>query len=220
MGNLLFDPIKVQSTIAREVIVGFSGGKDSIVTLDLCFKYFDRVVPFFMWVSPNLGFQEDFLKKYERRYKTEIIRLPHFEVSEFMKYGTFRNPDPNVSIISINDVYAYLRELTGIEWIAAGERMTDSLWRRGMIHSSGSTDAKRRRFYPLAHWKKNDVLHYIKQKRLHLPKSSRELGFSFRGLAGCELIKIKELYPEDYARILKLYPLAGAGVKRFEIYGK
>lgn len=220
MGNLLFDPIKVQSTITREVIVGFSGGKDSIVTLDLCFKYFDRVVPFFMWISPNLDFQEEFLRKYERRYKTEIVRLPHFEVSDFMRYGTFREPDPDTSSIDINDIYAYMRNLTGIEWIAAGERIADSIVRRAMIKNSGSTDGKRRRFYPLAHWRKNDVMQYIKKKRLYLPRDSRELGFSFRSLAGCELAQIKKLYPNDYKRILRLYPLADAGVKRFETYGK
>lgn len=62
MSNLLFDPIKTQSRVADSVIVGFSGGKDSIVTLDLCFKYFKRVVPFFMYLVPELEFQEKNVK--------------------------------------------------------------------------------------------------------------------------------------------------------------
>ena len=220
MSNLLFDPIKTQASVTDSVIVGFSGGKDSIVTLDLCFRYFKRVVPFFMYLVPNLSFQENMLKRYEDRYGTEIIRLPHFECSEFLKYGSFTMADWNVDIVGINDTYAYLRDLTGIHWIAAGERCADSIVRNAMIKKSGSIDYKRGRFYPLAYWKKNEVMQYIKQKKLYLSKEQKDIGFSFRSLAGNELSVIKELYPQDYEKILKVYPFAGAGVERFQKYGK
>ena len=220
MSNLLFDPIKTQASVTDSVIVGFSGGKDSIVTLDLCFRYFKRVVPFFMYLVPGLSFQENMLKRYEDRYGTEIIRLPHFECSEFLKYGSFTMADWNVDIVGINDTYAYLRDLTGIYWIAAGERCADSIVRNAMIKKSGSIDYKRGRFYPLAYWKKNEVLQYIKQKKLYLSKEQKEIGFSFRSLAGNELAVIKQLYPADYEKILRVYPFAGAGVERFEKYGK
>lgn len=220
MSNLLFDPIKTQASVTDSVIVGFSGGKDSIVTLDLCFRYFKNVRPFFMYLVPGLSFQENMLKRYEERYGTEIIRLPHFECSEFLKYGSFTMADWNVDIVGINDTYAYLRDLTGIHWIAAGERCADSIVRNAMIKKSGSIDYKRGRFYPLAYWKKNEVLQYIKQKKLYLSKEQKEIGFSFRSLAGNELAVIKEYYPEDYEKILKVYPFAGAGVERFEKFGK
>lgn len=220
MSNLLFDPIKSQATITDSVIVGFSGGKDSIVTLDLCFKYFKNVKPFFMYLVPGLSFQEKMLNRYEERYNTEIIRLPHFECSNFLKYGCFTLADWSVDIVGINDTYSYLRELTGIHWIAAGERCADSIVRNAMIKKSGSIDHGRGRFYPLAYWKKNDVMEYIKYKKLYLSPEQKKLGFSFRSLAGSELAVIKEHYPEDYEKILKVYPFAGAGVERFEIYGK
>ena len=220
MSNLLFDPIKTQSRVTDSVIVGFSSGKDSIVTLDLCFKYFKRVVPFFMYLVPDLEFQEKTLKWYENRYNTEIIRIPHFEVSEFLKYGSFTVADWNVDVVGINDTYEYLRQKTGIHWIAAGERCADSIVRNAMIKKSGSIDYKRGRFYPLAYWKKNEVLQYIKQKKLYLSHEQRKIGFSFRSLAGCELAIIKEMYPKDYEKILKVYPFAGAGVERYEKYGK
>ena len=220
MSNLLFDPIKTQSRVTDSVIVGFSGGKDSIVTLDLCFKYFKRVVPFFMYLVPDLEFQEQMLRRYEERYNTEIIRLPHFETSEFLKYGSFTMADWNVDIVGINDTYEYLRQTTGIHWIAAGERCADSIVRNAMIKKSGSIDYKRGRFYPIAYWKKQEVLEYIKYKKLYLSPEQKSLGFSFRSLAGSELAVIKQLYPKDYEKILKVYPFAGAGVERFEKYGK
>lgn len=220
MSNLLFDPIKTQAKVTDSVIVGFSGGKDSICTLDLCFKYFRRCVPFFMYLVPDLEFQEKMLRWYENRYNTEIIRIPHFECSNFLKYGSFTVADDSVDIVGINDTYAYLRELTGIHWIAAGERAADSIVRNAMLKKSGSIDYKRGRFFPLIYWKKNDVLKYIKYRKLYLSKEQKEIGFSFRSLMGSELSVIKELYPEDYKKILRVFPFAEAGVVRYETYGK
>lgn len=202
MSNLLFDPIKTQASVTDSVIVGFSGGKDSIVTLDLCVRYFKRVVPFFMYLVPDLEFQERMLKRYEDKYGIEIIRLPH------------------VDIVGITDTYEYLRQRTGIHWIAAGERCADSIVRNAMIKQSGSIDYKRGRFYPIAYWNKQEVLQYIKYKKLYLSPEQKKIGFSFRSLAGCELATIKNMYPADYEKILKVYPFAGAAVERFEKYGK
>lgn len=220
MSNLLFDPIKTQSSVTDSVIVGFSGGKDSIVTLDLCFKYFKNVKPFFMYLVPDLEFQEKMLQWYENKYNTEIIRIPHFECSNFLKYGSFTLFDMNVDIVTINDTYEYLRQRTDIYWIAAGERCADSIVRNAMIKKSGSIDYKRGRFYPLAYWKKQEVLQYIKMKKLYLSPEQKKLGFSFRSLAGSEVSIIKEHYPNDYEKILKVYPFIGAGVERFEKYNK
>ena len=218
MSNLLFDPIKTQASVTDSVIVAFSGGKDSIVTLDLCFKYFKTVKPFFMYLVKGLEFQEKMLQWYENKYDTEIIRIPHFEMSNLLKYGSFTLPDFNVDIVGINDTYAYLRQETGIHWIAAGERCADSIVRNAMIKKSGSIDYQRGRFYPLAYWKKQEVLQYIKYKKLYLSPEQKTIGFSFRSLAGSELAVVKELYPNDYEKILKVFPLAEAGVKHFELY--
>ena len=220
MSSLLFDPIKTMCNVTDSVIVGFSGGKDSIVCADLCFKYFKNVKLFFMYLVPNLEFQERMLRKYEERYNTEILRIPHFEVSEFLKYGSFTMMDWSVDVVGINDTYEYLRQRTGIHWIAAGERCADSIVRNAMIKKSGSIDYKRGRFYPLAYWKKQEVLQYIKYRKLYLSPEQKKIGFSFRSLAGCELAIIKQMFPEDYEKILKVYPFCGAAVERYEKYGK
>ena len=220
MSNILFDPIKTQAKITDTVLVAFSGGKDSIVTLDLCVKYFKTVIPFFLYLVPGLAFQEKTLQWYERRYGLEIIRLPHFEVSNFFRYGTFREYDFNVPIISVTDVYSYLRAETGIAWIAAGERINDSIVRRAMIKHSGTTDKKRGRFYPVANWTKKEITHYLKVHKLRLGDDSKQYGFSFRSLDGAQLAFIAQKHPDDYKRILRVYPFAGAAVERFLRYGK
>lgn len=219
MSTVLYDSLKVMSKITDEVIVAFSGGKESIVVIDLAFRYFKKVRPFFMYICPNLSFQERTLEWYEKKYQTEIIRIPHMDASEFFHYGSFRCPDLSFPIVSINDIYKYVRLKTDIWWIAAGERIDDSIVRRAMMKKSGSIDVQRGRFYPVSMWKKREIIDYIKFHNLYLGQDSKKLGFSFKSLWGKELLMLKENFPDDYAKILHLYPFAAAGVKREEEYG-
>lgn len=216
MSTVLYDPIKTQSKITDSVIVAFSGGKESVVVLDLCFRYFKNVKPFFMYICPDLSFQERTLEWYERKYQTEIIRVPHMDVSEFFHYGSFRAPDSTFPIVSINDIYKYIRLETDIWWIAAGERIDDSIVRRAMMKKSGSIDVQRGRIYPVSAWKKKEIIDYIKFHNLYIGQDSKKLGFSFKSLWGKELSMVKQFFPDDYQKILHLYPFAAAGVKRYE----
>lgn len=220
MGTLLYEPLKTQSRMTDSVIVSFSGGKDSIVTLDLCMRHFGDVSAFFMYIVPGLEFQEVTLRKYERLYGIEIDRIPHPDMATFMKYGTYRSPDDSVPLLKFNDCYDYVRVKTGKSWIAGGERINDSLNRRAMLKSGGSIDLERFRFYPILHWSKNEVVEYIKRRRLYLPRDTRVLGCSFCDLSGETLFNVKKYFPRDYDRILEYYPLASVGVKRYEKWKK
>ena len=220
MSTALFDPIKTQAKVTDSVIVAFSGGKESVVVMDLCHRYFKNVQAFFMYICPDLSFQERTIEWYEKKYQTEIIRIPHMDVSEFFHYGSFRIPDYTFPIVSINDIYKYVRLQTDIWWIAAGERIDDSIVRRAMMKKSGSIDVQRGRFYPVSMWKKQEIKDYIKYHNLYLGADSKKLGFSFKSLWGPELAMLKQHFPDDYEKVLHLYPFAAAGVKRFEEYGK
>lgn len=214
----LMDVVKTARNITDSVMVGFSGGKDSAVTLDLCFKAFPHVQPFFMYIVKGLEFQERTLRYYEKRYKTKILRVPHFMLSDFYNSGSFRERDNNVPIVKTVELYNYLREKTGMYWIAAGERIADSIVRRAMIKHSGAIDKKRGRIYPIAYWNKAQVMAYVKLNHLPLSYENRYLGFSFRSLQGKDLIKIREHFPEDYEKIKAAFPLVDAAVKKEEFF--
>lgn len=215
----LYDPIKTMATITDTVLVGFSGGKDSAACLDLCFKYFKNVYPFFMYIVPNLDFQERTLNYYEKRYNMEIIRVPHFMLSDFLRYGTYRIPDLNVPMVKTVELYNYLREKTGAHWICAGERIADSIVRRAMIKESSSIDTKRGRFYPIAYWNVRQVRSYNKQRKLPLSLENKKLKHSFRSLMPSEVANIKQIFPSDYEKIKEMFPLVEASVKKGEFYG-
>lgn len=215
---MLYSVMETAKNITDSVLVGFSGGKDSAVTLDLCVRHFKRVRPYFMYIVPGLEFQEVTLRYYEKRYGMEIMRVPHFMLSDFLRAGSFRMPDDSVPVVKTADLYAYLREKTGIHWIAAGERIADSIVRRAMIKRSSAIDQKRGRIYPIAYWTKAHVLSYLKLRRLPLSLENKELGFSFRSLQGKDLEKIKRRFPEDFEKIKKMFPLVEAELKRGEFY--
>ena len=202
----LLDQIKTQSQITDTVIVSFSMGKDSIVTLDLAKKYFKTVYAFFMYLVPDLEFQEDMLKRYEDFYDIEILRVPHFENADFYRFGSFREPDYTVPRVKIRAVYEHIIQQTGAYWIAGGEKIIDSI------------DIERGRFFPLTYWRNKEVLNYINAKKLIYPRINRELGFSLHSLQGKELYKLRELYPNDYERVLEFFPEAQAGVLKYEKY--
>ena len=215
----LFVPIKTQSRITDSVLVAFSGGKDSVTCLDLAFKYFKNVKPFFMYLVPNLEFQERTLRYYEKKYNTEILRIPHFMLSDFLRYGTFRLPDLDVPMVKVVDIYNYLRELTGIYWIIAGERIADSMVRRAMIKESSSIDMNRGRFYPIAYWNVSQVRSYNKQNNLPLSLENKALGHSFRSLETKELKNIRDVFPNDYEKIKNFFPLCDISIKWGDFYG-
>lgn len=216
---MLYDTVKLASKLTDSVCVGFSGGKDSAVTLDLCFKYFKHVQPYFMYIVKDLEFQERTLRYYEKAYDTKILRVPHFMLSEFLKYGSYCMPDDDVPIVKTIDLYTYIRKQTGIYWLAGGERIADSMVRRAMIKHSGSIDRNRGRIYPIAYWKKAHVIDYVKRYKLPLSLESRVLGFSFRSLMPEEMLKIKNKFPKDFEKIKRVFPLIEASVKHYEYYG-
>ena len=216
MSRLLFEPIKAASRIHDACLVAFSGGKDSVVTLDLCMRYFKRVEVFFMYLTPALSFQEAMLRWAEARYGVTIRRVPHFMLSEWLAMGALRKMDLKVPMVSIKDIYHHLRIETGIWWIAAGERQADSVVRRAMMKQSGSIDANRGRIYPVAHFRKADVLAYIKRHKLKVAPEARFLGHSFRSLMPEEMYLVRKFYPADFAVIQRWFPFVEASVANHE----
>ena len=218
-GTILYDTLKTASKITDRILVGISCGKDSVVTLDLCKKFFPHVTGFFMYLVKGLEFQESALRHYERRYGIEILRVPHFMLSEWLRYGTMRQYDFNVPIVSTKETYDYIREQTGIWWIACEERISDSIVRRAMIKHSGTIDDQRGRIYPIAYWRKQEVLYYAKKERLRLSAENAALGFSFRSLMPKDLQAIKSRFPKDYEKIRSWFPLVEASRLQEEYYG-
>lgn len=215
--------VRKASLLTDSVVVGVSGGKDSVVTLDLCFKYFKKVEGYFLYFVEGLEFQERYLKYLERRYGIRFHRLPHWRLSAMYKDAIYRPHTMSaisVSNIKIKDIEFKVSRLTGIDWFATGQKTLDSIDRNAMLKRCDGIDEKAKRIYPLAVWNNANVFNYLKLKKIPLPPDYGMFSFnknaSYGEMSGRCLIAIRERYPDDYEKILNVFPFAEAAVKKYE----
>lgn len=204
----------------ESVLVSYSGGKDSKVVLDLCSKFFKRVVAFFMHYVPGLEVVEREMQWARDRYGIEVLQYPHWTLFRDLKQGTYcRNhyslddlPD-----LKLSDIYDLVRRDTGIELITMGAKATDGFWRRRNLKNTnqGSYESVIR---PIEKWNRFDVLAYLGSHGIPIHSSSRAEA-SGVGLDANSLLWLHDQHPEDFTKMLAYFPFAEAVVHRRAWYG-
>lgn len=213
------------------VLVGVSGGKDSIVTLDLAVSVLgaSRVVPFFMRIVEGLECETGPVRRICARYGLEdaLITLPHWTLSRMYRDGVLRlyvDGAENIKRLRMADVEHWLREKTGIYWFAYGHRCVESIVRNAMLKRDGMNgcDWRGGHLYPIWDWKNADVFSYMRSKELPIPKPLGPVGVNRNGFSLTPefLMWLRDTWPEDYARVCKVFPLAPAQIARFEMHGR
>lgn len=207
------------------VVVGLSGGKDSLATLDLCVREFGAsgVRPFHMYVVRGLRCVEDTLRWCERRYGVEVEFVPHWRLGLAYKYATYmphrRRADGWRDTRQKDIEQAVRSKVDGSPWIAYGHRQNDSIERVGMLKRCGGFDRAGRRVYPLRSWNEASVLAYLRARRIPPPPRLTILGRSMTGVNFQEdtLLAIRERYPDDFALIVEKFPYLPAKLARYEL---
>lgn len=209
---------------ADRFLVALSGGKDSLVSLDLAVKAIgaDRVQAFFQYLVPGLRCEEAPIDYAARRYGIPITKVPHWELGRMVKYAVLR---PHIAgtqgwrETKLADVEALVRQRTGCDWIVYGHRADESPERRGMLKACDGVDIARRRVYPVRWWKGRDSYAYLRHHHIPVPSmfgGARNAGVELT--AEC-LAFLKEHHPDDYAKILEFFPFAEAVLVRAQMYG-
>ncbi|MDA3900048.1 MAG: phosphoadenosine phosphosulfate reductase family protein [Spirochaetes bacterium] len=212
----LFKVIKNIANQTDEAIIMFSGGKDSIATLDLCMSYLNpkkcRIV--YWYFVKGLRVKEQFFRHYEKRYGITIEQEAHPSLSEMMAKNVFMHTQKTVPIVSIGDGENYLRKKYDISYLAYGFRKNESLQRRGQISQCKGFDKVHKKIYPIGDWNHNHVLKYLNHRKLPLPV---EYSYGFRDInfiSGEPLIWLKQNYPDDYDRVKEVFPLIDVELMR------
>ena len=202
----------------KACLVGFSGGKDSLVCLDLCTKTFQRVVPFHLYLVPGLRIIQERLKAAEK-YGLAVREYPSFLMFRLFKEETYCRPDwktwEGLKDFSLKEVHDIIRADAGISLIVSGAKESDSLWRR-QKYFKFMTDENMH--FPLRKWRKVDVLAYLAMHEIDPPKTSRG-GSTGIDLSTVSLLWLYDHHPDDFERIEKYFPYVRAVVKRREWYG-
>lgn len=210
-------------------ILAFSTGKDSIAAWLQMRRYFRRVIPYYCYSVPGLGFVERSLAYYEDFFGTHIYRLPHRSFYRTLNAMVFQSP-PHVTKIEalelpgdeyddgfIGEMIRQTANLPAGAYVGTGVRMADSPMRRVGLKTHGCINHTRKCFYPVYDWKKEDLLREIDQAGVKLPSDYKLFGRTFDGLDYRFLKPIKENYPEDYEKILTWFPLAELEIIRREM---
>lgn len=205
------------ATQNEAILVAYSGGKDSRVVLDLCSKTFGKVVCFYLYLVPGLKFIEDQLQWAINRYKVDILQYAGMmALPTILKYGIYCDPSYEYEKflpIKEKDEFDIVRNDTGITLIANGQRKSEGIHRRkNMSRPSKNV------IYPIKNWNKFEVLSYCKAHDIPLPDALRK-DMSGVNLEDKTLCWLYDQYPQDFARLLQMFPYAEVPIYRRKFYG-
>ena len=202
------------------VLVAYSGGKDSLVTLDLAVAHYGaaRVEAFFMYLVPGMDYTRVICDYAQERWGVHVHLAPHWALAGFLREGYFCAERPDCPLVKVVDVEAAIRARTGRFWIGFGYRKQESIERRAMLTADwpGGINRQRGGFAPVADWTTRDVRAYIRRQHIAIPSSvlaSRQFGIT---LAPVEMHWLRQHFPADYERVLQVFPYARAQADRHE----
>ena len=202
-----------------KLLVGLSGGKDSLATLDICQRSgaFDQLEAFSMYLIRGLECFEAPIEAAAKRHGIQVHYVPHWDVARMLKFGILSFHQPNTAGLReqrLRDVEAALVGQTGIEWFAYGDRATDSISRRIYTRDSNGVHEKWRRLWPIWDWRDEHVYKYLDTRRIPHPKRIGKRRMSGVSLMPAELLHISQHYPADYARLKRVFSFCDVQVEK------
>lgn len=139
-----------------EVILFYSGGKDSLVLLDLMAPHFRKIYCVFMYLIKDLDHIQPFMSWVKRYNNAELYQYPHWILAHYLKSNFYCIPRsidaPPIKIFKMADIEEKVRQKTGCEWIVYGNKQADSLNRRLMLrqYKFDAINEKNKKAYPLS----------------------------------------------------------------------
>ena len=191
-------------------IVMCSLGKDSLVTLDLVYPRFERVVCVFMYFVKDLDHINGWIRWIKKKYpKVDFMQVPHWNLTYILRGGLYCVPNPKVKLWNLSKTIEALRLKTNCYYVFLGMKKADGMNRNLMLKGYEANGYENKGLvYPLASWTQKDVLAYMKQKRLPQPvryssKAGGGVGFSKETFTWLE-----KHYPQDLEKIYKVFPMS------------
>ena len=185
-------------------------GKDSLVTLDLVYPHFERVVCVFMYFVKDLDHINGWIRWVKKKYpKVEFMQVPHWNLTYILRGGLYCVPNPKVKLWNLSKTIEALRLKTNCYYVFLGMKKADGMNRNLMLKGYEANGYENKGLvYPLASWTQKDVLAYMKQKRLPQPvryssKAGGGVGFSEETFTWLE-----KHYPQDLQKIYKVFPMS------------
>lgn len=205
---------RAKEILGDSVCVALSGGKDSLVILDLCCEVFTKVDAFYMYLVRGVRCAEAPVDAAAKRYGITVHYVPHWALSRMFKAAYLRPPLPaaaKLRILAQRDVERAMTAKTGSHLFAYGDRASDSFVRRFYTRENDGLRIRehRTKVYPIWDWKDADVYGYLKAKKIPLPErfgtDRKQSGFS---LEPAGLKWLRDNHPNDFKKVLEVFPYA------------
>ena len=198
------------SAQADSCLLFLSTGKDSLVTLDLVYPRFKRIVCVYMYFVKGLEHIERWLKWVRSRYpRVELVQVPHWNLTYIYREGVFCPPQPDVRLMKLRDVVKSCRLRYGIYYTFLGMKKSDGMNRNIMLKTYEKQNYENQGMvYPLAEWSQHMVLSYMRQRNLPQPvrystNNSSGVGFNTE----C-LLWMEKNFPQDLRTFFKAFPMS------------
>lgn len=218
--------------VTDEAVLSFSTGKDSLAAWVQLRRHGFRVRPVYYFQVPGLGFVERSLAFYEKFFETPVVRVAHPLLIDMLYDQRFAPPDRAFLLENVQELQGLAghgywmdnaaehgAEGHGLDpatcWYSVGVRATDNPMRRTSLRKYGSVRNKERRFFPVWDWSPGRARETLLEAKIPLPVDYKLFGRSCDGIQYQVLSKIKEVFPDDYERILRWFPLAELELVRY-----
>lgn len=214
----------------RPVLLSFSCGKDSIAAWIALEDAGVEVVPCYLYSVPpgTLSFIEEEVEYFSDFFGVRVRQYPHASYFRQLNESQLLAPD-ELAIVEAAQMptptYAEIWQMIKIDlgmpqdtWIADGVRAADSIVRRASFVRHGVMKASSRKVSVIADWLKAEVMGAIERRGVELPIDYELFGRSFDGFDYRFLKPLRDHLPEDFERLIEIYPLAEADLWRHEHY--
>jgi len=219
MWSITIDNIK-KLGVNDLILFHSASGKDSIALCDILSKNFRKVLCVFMYIVKDLNYENGFIEWATNRYKNiEFIKVPHFCLSSWIRNGYLGIKKQKIKNYTLSGIDRLIRNKHKLDFSVYGSKKVDGLQRRIMLNTyKDGISYNTRKAYPLMDMKNKEVLYYIKDNYLIEPfKYCNE-----KPSSGCDisdpryLYCVRDKYPNDYNKILNIFPLCEAILQCYE----
>lgn len=222
----------VRQQYGNKLILGFSG-KDSLAAWLFLREQGFEIIPYMLYTVPGLRIDVEAREYYQEFFGTKIYYLPHPLFYSMLRYFHWQPPHAAALLWRMNLLkydFAYVENLIAEEQgmgenylSVVGYLASDNLGRNSFINRSGTIGTVHRKYYfAIWDWTFSEVMEIIHKYGAKLPRHYRIWGntgtgrpFEYAGLK-----RLRDMAPDDYARVLKWFPLLEAEFIRYEVVSK
>src|SRR5512141_933211 len=113
-------------------LVSYSGGKDSLVVMDLALRTFARVEAMYMYLVPGLEQIEVAVEECRRRWGVKVRQYPHFLGAKAIETGLYCDPIPKrqdkIPRWTLTEIYTLALADSKCEFVLTGSKLADNPW--------------------------------------------------------------------------------------------